>query len=47
MRHREGIKRMILTIRGVDYTTYATQSRHKSWRPSRTAPLSPLRVGYY
>jgi RHS repeat-associated protein len=47
MRNREGIKRIVLTLRGEDISLYPTQSRHKRWRPSRNAPPSPLRIGYY
>lgn len=47
MRRREGMKRIVLKLQGVDVTTYATQRRHARWRPSRYAPPSPMRRGYF
>jgi RHS repeat-associated protein len=47
MRHREGVKRIVLRLQGKDLSIYATQKGKASWVASRTAPPSPLRRGYY
>jgi RHS repeat-associated protein len=44
MRRREGVKRIVLRLRGDKISTYPTQSWTAKWRYSRTAPPSPLRI---
>ncbi|MEO7177481.1 MAG: RHS repeat-associated core domain-containing protein, partial [Allosphingosinicella sp.] len=46
MRRREGIKRIVLRLGGVDPATHPTQSRHRRWKVDRQRSVSPSRSGY-